>query len=122
MLSAILRRDSDDAWMPIVGRGDPPLCYATALMCDLGIIQMLLSHGADPNAADMHECVPLENLMKNSTVSVDYRTDAATMLLAKGAILKEEYQSRADAVDRRLGCLLRYYREILCCVELATSE
>ena len=81
MLSAILKLDPDDAWMLMVGRGDPPLCYATEFMCDLGIIQMLLSHGADPNAADMHECVPLENLMKNSTISVDYRTDAATMLL-----------------------------------------
>ena len=116
-VSAVLKMDPDDAWLPIVGQGDPPICYAAHCMCDLGIIKMLLAHGANPNSVDVHMHTPIEIIAKQQnyiffpghTPGIDCREDqciaCATVLLAGGATLKES-RTLADEVGGKLGCLL----------------
>jgi len=65
-MRALLRNALDDARIALVTEPDsattvffdhewePPLCTATRLQCSLEIIELLLEHGADINAEDMH--------------------------------------------------------------------
>lgn len=43
---------------------EPPLCAAVRLKCSTAILQLLLEHGADPEAMDKHGRVPAEAFQK----------------------------------------------------------
>lgn len=59
-VKAVLSEDPEAALFPFWEHGcEPPLCFAVRVGCDAQVVELILKHGADVNASDLHGQTPL---------------------------------------------------------------
>jgi len=85
-VTALLKANRDDAWMPLLDHNaDPPICAAVHMRCDVAIINLLLEYGADVailNARRMTALAVLASLPKRQESTVWSHPNSNGLLLA----------------------------------------
>lgn len=67
LLQGALELDPDAAKVPFLDHAcEPPLCLACRVLCSEALVQILLEHGADVSAVDVHGRTPLAILSASS--------------------------------------------------------
>ena len=91
-VQAAILEDAEAARYPFWDHSmEPPLCAAARLSCSPSIVEELLAHGAEPDAADVHGRTPLMLLGYGNLRSfVGNEGAARDMLVAAGAPMPAE--------------------------------